>query len=505
MRPSLRQSILRSSEERGILVGRPELSTLGLGAAGAALWREGARHSGPILVGVSGGVDSVLLLHALVAAATQGRPAADGRDSPSPVPELICVHVHHGVRGAAADADATFVARLASSLGVESVRLDVDPRRIWKNGIASEGRLRAERYRLFGELADARGAGSVFVAHHRNDRVEGLVLAAARGAGLRGLSGMPRRRPLRAGDSAGPWIVRPWFDVPRATLRSIAMECGITWREDATNAELQARRNRVRHVVLPRLRAELGPEFDDRLLDLARRARWLLRRLRRGAAAAAGSASDAIHAHVERLAGQPIRKHASLRIQRLVLSRASGAVDVGRDVRIRVVDGRMDVERPAPRPPPARVAVRSFGGRLAAAVASQDSHALRVRMEVRGFLYLDADRVPGDPSVRTRRPGDRFAWPGLPEPVRLKQLFASHHVPRAEREVRVVLDVAGGVAAVEGFGVASWARVTAATQRVLRVSIRRSDDAPHARPHDPALPCRPWEPQRCSSPSSHSC
>ncbi|MBK6940331.1 MAG: tRNA lysidine(34) synthetase TilS [Planctomycetes bacterium] len=464
-------------------------------AAGAALWREASRHRGPIVVAVSGGMDSVLLLHALVEARAASWPAQTSASHPLAEfgpPEVICAHVHHGVRGDAAAADAAFVERLATDLGVRYVRLDADPARVWKRGVASEGRLRSERYRVLGELAAARGCGSVFVAHHRDDRVESIVLAATRGAGLRGLAGMPRRRPLHANDPAGPWLVRPWFDLARETLRAEAQRRALRWCEDATNADLGPRRNRVRHVVLPRLRVDLGAAIDDRLVRLSRVARVLARRASRSIDPDDG---DAVHARCEALAGIPIRKHASLRIQELVATRASGSVDLAPGVRVRVRDGGLDVERGEPPIARAEIRVRTFGERAARIVAAQPASRLRARLRLRGFLYLDLggseselNAAANAPRFRTRAPGDRIDWPGLARPVRLKTLFASHHVPRAWRDHRIVVDVGGRIAAIEGLGTAAWARVTVATRTLLRITIRRSDDAPQAPWAGPALP-----------------
>lgn len=466
-----------------------------LRAAGASLWRESCRRPGPVVVAVSGGMDSVLLLHALAEARAAAWPPASTR-SPTSVgsapPELICAHVHHGVRGESADADAAFVERLAADLRVPFVRLDVDPARVWKRGVASEGRLRAERYRVLGELAAARGCGSVFVAHHRDDRVESLVLAATRGAGLRGLAGMPRRRPLHASDPTGPWLVRPWFDLPRETLRAEALRRALRWCEDATNADLGPRRNRVRHLVLPRLRLELGAAIDDRLVRLSRLARVLSRRASR---AIDPSDGDSIHARCEALAGIPIRKHASLRIQELVAARASGAVDLAPGVRVRVRDGELDVERGELPIARAEIRVRTYDERVARVVASLPASRLGERMRQRGFLYLDLGGSSAGPAstvvlprFRTRATGDRVDWPGLARPVRLKTLFASHHVPRAWRDHRIVIEVGSRIAAVEGLGTAAWARVGETTRSLVRITIRRSDDAPQARLSAPALP-----------------
>ena len=187
------------------------------------LWKPGDR----VAVAVSGGVDSVVLLDLLCATAGRHRGV------------LSVVTVDHGTRpGSASDAD--FVAELARGRGLACHRVDLD-----LGAGASEARCRDARYAAFASL----DVEVVALAHHRDDQAETVLIRLLRGAGSRGLAGMPHRRDR---------YVRPLLDLPGADLRAHAVQHGLAWREDPTNTQLHFLRNRVRHQLLPLLE-ELRP------------------------------------------------------------------------------------------------------------------------------------------------------------------------------------------------------------------------------------------------------
>ncbi|RMF95150.1 MAG: tRNA lysidine(34) synthetase TilS, partial [Planctomycetota bacterium] len=138
-----------------------------------------------MLAAVSGGADSVAMLRALAALREPGR----GR--------LVVVHVHHGLRGREADADAAFVVNLAEHLKLP-YRVAHPPRPIRETcaGVGLEAAARRARYRLLGELAAELGARYVVTAHTADDQVETVLHRILRGTGIRGLRGIPRTRPL---------------------------------------------------------------------------------------------------------------------------------------------------------------------------------------------------------------------------------------------------------------------------------------------------------------------
>ncbi|GAB6165371.1 tRNA lysidine(34) synthetase TilS [Thermostilla marina] len=207
-----------------------------------------------MLAAVSGGADSVAMLRALAALR---RPGA-GR--------LIAVHVHHGLRGEEADADAEFVVDLAEQLQLPCRLVHPSrPIREMTAAVGLEAAARRARYQLLAELAGELGARYVATAHTADDQVETVLHRILRGTGIRGLGGIPRTRPLPPAV-----LIRPLLEVTRAELRSYLSAIGQPFREDCTNHDLRYTRNRIRHRLLPLLRRRFNPSVDRALGRLAR-------------------------------------------------------------------------------------------------------------------------------------------------------------------------------------------------------------------------------------------
>ena len=217
------------------------------------MFRAGER----VAVAVSGGADSVALLLAM----------ADSRAETGIV--LSAIHVHHGLRGADADDDAKFVAELASRLDVPlcTKRGDVAALAAERgNGI--EEAARALRYGSFQELLAAGDLDAVVTAHTMDDQAETVLMKMLRGAWTEGLAGIA---PVVTASSKGR-IVRPLLEVSRTEVIAYMEGRGQPWREDSTNLELTFTRNRVRHVLLPKLR-EFQPRIAVQLSRIAAVAR----------------------------------------------------------------------------------------------------------------------------------------------------------------------------------------------------------------------------------------
>jgi tRNA(Ile)-lysidine synthase len=217
-----------------------------------ALLRPGMR----VAVAVSGGADSVALLRALVEAA----------------PEIGLVvsvaHVHHGIRGAEADADADFVAGLAAEHGLEFRRKDVDaPMAARAKRETLEEAARNLRYAWFGELLALGAVDAVATAHTLDDQAETVLHKLLRGAWTEGLSGI---HPVLAQPRGA--ILRPFLGVRRAEIEAWLSRIGQPWKEDATNADMSYTRNRLRHELLPVL-AAFNPQIYGHLANLAMLAR----------------------------------------------------------------------------------------------------------------------------------------------------------------------------------------------------------------------------------------
>ncbi|RJG10147.1 tRNA lysidine(34) synthetase TilS [Pseudomonas cavernicola] len=199
-------------------------------------------------IAFSGGLDSTVLLHLLARLAKR-----------EALPPLSAIHIHHGLQ-AAADAWPQHCQKVCADLGV--------PLQVRHVQVATSASLeraaREARYAAFIEsLADAE---VLLTAQHRDDQAETLLFRLLRGAGVRGLAGMPNSRPLGRG-----WLLRPLLECSRAELEAYAHEQGLSWVEDPSNHDTQFSRNYLRHQVLPQLTAH----WPQAVVTLARSAAHL--------------------------------------------------------------------------------------------------------------------------------------------------------------------------------------------------------------------------------------
>ena len=197
---------------------------------------------GRLLVGLSGGADSVALLLLLLDAGA----------------EVAAVHVNHGLRGADSDGDERFVRALCERLQVPLTCYRANPP---EN--PGENWAREIRYGFFQQAMQACGADALVLAHHLDDQAETLLLHLLRGAGLNGLTGM-------AGETSrdGIRILRPLLGYTRAELRAYLQGKNQPWREDASNADARYLRNALRNELLP-LMEQLAPGAAARIAQTA--------------------------------------------------------------------------------------------------------------------------------------------------------------------------------------------------------------------------------------------
>lgn len=197
-----------------------------------------------IVVGVSGGADSICLLHVLALLA------------PSFQWKLAVVHVNHLIRREAGE-DAAYVEETCRQLGVSFYLTEVDVEALAKSrGLSVEEAGRQVRYRAFYEAAESFGADRIAVAHNRNDRAETLLFHMFRGTGLDGMASI---RPVRDN------IIRPLLCVGREEIEQWLREKNIRWCIDKSNDTDTYTRNKIRRHILPFAREEICPEADAHL------------------------------------------------------------------------------------------------------------------------------------------------------------------------------------------------------------------------------------------------
>jgi len=384
-----------------------------------ALRRVGHPSAGEcVVVGLSGGADSVALLHVLAGLARHRGFA------------VVAAHLDHGLRPESA-ADAAFCRDLCLTLGVpfRTRRADVGARRRAEGGGLEEA-ARRERQAFLRAVEEEQGASWIALAHTRDDQAETVLLRLLRGAGSLGLSAM---RP-RAGD-----LLRPMLGLSRRDVLDHLAERSLSWREDASNADLAIARNRVRHELIPYLERHFNPAVRE---SLARSAALL------------GEDADVLAAVSGDAMTVTALRTAPRAVARLTVRRALQAAGGLRGVGLKHVDAIVDLaatEAPSGRRvalPGGREAVFHFdeiriGRRLPPAspfalsltvpgtVALPDGRRLVARA-ARGPAAADVVAVPDGPlEVRTRRPGDRVRASG--RDVSLKRFLMDLRVPAGER------------------------------------------------------------------------
>lgn len=197
-----------------------------------------------IVVGLSGGADSVCLLYVL--AALRKKLGL----------QLCAVHVHHGLRGVEADADEAYVRDICRAWDVPLKAMRIDAAALAKQwGIGCEEAGRRARYEIFEECLQEMGGcrGAIAVAHHRDDCAETLLFHMFRGTGLDGMAGI---RPVRKTERES-MIIRPLLETGKIEIESFLQEKGISWRIDSTNTGEDYTRNRIRNRVLPYAEKEI--------------------------------------------------------------------------------------------------------------------------------------------------------------------------------------------------------------------------------------------------------
>ncbi len=402
-----------------------------------------------VLVAVSGGADSVALLHALLALGQRVEAA----------------HVHHGLRGADADADLAFVAQLSHALGVPFSEAHVAAAE--RDGRSPEARARELRYRALEQLRVRRGCAHIATAHHRDDQAETLLLRAVRGTGLAGLASI---RPSLDGGR----VLRPVLALPRAELRRYLAERGLAFREDASNRELAIPRNRLRAEVLPALES-IQPGAGARLAALAAlaaraddaRAAELEPRLAAGLELADGGAwldhsqlaglgvpqrARLLRAWAERagLAGELSRVHVERIESFLAASRSGQTLSLPRGFALQRERTRIWLgAAPGPRVPETLCVELPGDGAL-----EFPERGLRLSWHACTAPDPPAHllRLPAGPSeslvARSPAPGDRVRASGRER--RLKDLFASARWERVARARAVVVERGGEIVWIPG-------------------------------------------------------
>jgi tRNA(Ile)-lysidine synthase len=426
-----------------------------------------------VLVAVSGGADSVALLHLLHALA------------PTFPLTVLAAHLDHGMRPESPK-DAEFVRRLCAGLDVVLFEGSVDvPALAARRHRGLEETAREARRQFLCEAAARQACAAIALGHHRDDQAETVLFRLLRGSALSGLAAMRPRSTL---------FVRPLLSFSRQQIRDFLAAQRLTFVEDASNSDVTFTRNRIRHQVLPLLR-DFNPRIDEHLTRFSSRLAleedyWegeerrllaelgrvgdaevrferggllalhpavRLRLLRRALLSVRGDLQGVASCHIEGIAGLLLadRSQAELHLPGAWVGRRYEQLWLRRVAPEKCPPFLFSIDGPGDYPLPG-------GGELQVVLVPSPLGEDRLAVE------FDAARAPFPLAIRSLRPGDRFRPAGLGGSKKLKDFLINAKVPREQRQ-RLPLVVAEEILWVVGMRRCAGRQPAPAAGTVLRL------------------------------------
>jgi tRNA(Ile)-lysidine synthase len=450
-----------------------------------------------LVVAVSGGPDSVCLLHIL-----SGLRQELGI-------ELHVAHLNHQLRGAESEADADYVAKLARRLGIPYTVESRDVRSYQtQHHISLEEAAREVRYNFLALVATEVGAERVAVGHTADDHVETILMHLIRGSGTRGMRGL---LPINHWtSSAGSLtIIRPLLELSREDTTSYCRRHHLQPRTDASNLSPEPLRNRIRHYLLPEL-CKYNPQISETLLRLARSAADDLdfidtesRRLLGTVARIEGNSviidkksflalppalkRHLLRAFIESLLGN-LKDIEATHIEDIIeaLDKPAGkAIVLPCGLNFTIEYDRYVLAPDSVSPCPFPLLESEFdlkipgktsasGWDIKATIIPPSAARVKAGKADDFTACFDFDRTLGKLSVRRRLPGDRFQPLGMAQPKKLNEFMIDARIPRAWRRRIPIVCSAGQILWVVGWRIDERFKVTEKTGKVLRLQFNRS-------------------------------
>ncbi len=453
-----------------------------------------------VIVGVSGGPDSLALLYSLYYL----REELDIG--------IIVAHLNHLIRGEEADMEAVFVEYHAKRLGLPCTVKKVDvPGYMKEKGLSSQVAAREVRYRFFESELKRRSANKIALGHTANDQAETVLMRMMRGSGMKGLAGIP---PVRDG-----MIIRPMIEITRREIEEFLSVKGIEYVKDPSNLDFHYLRNRIRGELIPILERDYNP----RIIEILRNSAEILKddedylsgyckdifcnlliEEKEGTVILDASGLRDLHVALQR---RVLRK--GLKVLKEDLRRISGRhiSDILRLVKTGASNRYLDL--------PGDITVRytynrlyfSFCGKMRFTGQPSAGHGESIRVSEKALMIPGSTSIPDlnlkldteirdiddvDPDfnnnlkalldyektgsslwIRTRRAGDRFHPFGMSGSKKLKDFFIDERVPGEERDRILLLVSDNKILWVVGMRVSEDVRLTDETKKVLIIDVER--------------------------------
>ena len=430
-----------------------------------------------IVAAVSGGIDSMVMLDALVALRDELKL------------EIAVAHVNHRLRGAESDGDEEFVRRISENHGLSCHIRRVDTRALAESGrLSIQEAARNARYEFFAEILNSSGFQKIATAHHADDNAETILLNLIRGAGVKGLSGIPAKRPDEG-------IIRPLLFATRKQIQEYAGERKLAYREDSSNRGDDYARNYIRHRLLPQIQEYINPNVSGVLNRTAQLFEDLQHYLESEAARIAPSVvreqtEDQVRVDLNELHSKPVF------LQEYLLFKTArefcktqidfGAVRLMLQVSQAETGSSCSVSKNeiAYRNRDELLLKRAEGtARFCYRAESEKSYSFdhfsfaseRVTrpepVDNSNVEFIDADTVGKDFLIRSWHNGDWFIPLGMKEKKKLSNFFIDQKIPLFEKDRVPILESAGNIVWICGKRLDDRYKITEKTINVLKLEF----------------------------------
>lgn len=460
------------------------------------------RQGETVVCAVSGGPDSVAMLHIL-------RELAEVQQLGW---KLHMAHVNHGLRGAASDEDEAFVRSLSEKVQLPFHSARVDVRGLQKKErMSTEEAARKLRHEYLEKVALEVGGLKIALAHNLDDQAETILHRILRGTGLRGLKGMaPIRVISRKHDL---FAVRPMIEIERFEIEGYLKERGIASRTDQTNLDTTITRNRIRHKLIPLLESEFNPRVKMALVKLGQTAGSFYLLLR--------EIANEVYENTRMLSGEDkvclsVEEFSKLppAIQTLIIDRAvknllgrvpqlnfehyleiialcgeqafQKTISLPRGLEARREGYVLKIGRAHESLPPIRfnqrklsvpgkTVIKKLNLQIEAEVMEGKVVGLKDYIRTKDFTeeIVDFEKLQGSLIVRLRHRGDQFVPLGSRHSIKLKKFFIDNKVPKAVRDRTPIVSDGSRIVWVVGYRIGDDVKITDLTRKALKLRVQR--------------------------------
>ncbi len=446
-----------------------------------------------VLVAVSGGADSVCLLHILNSLKNDLGF------------EIACAHVNHGLRGEAADRDERYVKKLCKSLGIRFfVKQEAVAALASENKLTVEEAGRVVRYDFFKQLKNDYGFNKIATAHNKNDNAETVLMRIIRGTGIDGLSGIPYVRE--------DGVIRPILDVSRADIEEYCSQNKLEYCTDSTNLDNDYTRNKIRNELIPYIEREFNAKASESLIRLANSADedsrfingYAERLYSRLGSPLPGKAPNVLHiesfkmvnraigARIIRLAAQ---KSADVKLERKhiddifnILDRPTGtSIDLPAGLKAEINYGWLTFNGPFDK----RLVELSTDGffeevsvgdsvyleGIGKNISLREENAKNYKLKI-NEIAIDLDKLNNQPLfLRSRRSGDRLVWFSDGRTKKIKNIFIDAKISKKDRNKIPLICTGDEVVAIVGNRVSEKYKLTKDSERALVIEYGNVEQA----------------------------